>query len=76
MTIAQMFVAYAMTWWLVFFMVLPIGTPKLSDSDGVGYAGAPETRSLKKHYLAATVISALLMGGLYWMVEVSGWKIV
>lgn len=75
MTIAQFIVAFAMIWWLVFFMVLPFGTKKEDGRDGVSYPAAPKIIAFKRKYVITTAISALCMVGFWWLIEESGWAL-
>ena len=65
-------VVYVMTWWLVFFMALPIGVkPPHEEGDEAesGHeAGAPVRPHLLKKVLAATVISGVITAIIYWVI--------
>ena len=72
MTWTSGIVGYVMTWWLVFFMALPIGV-KPPHEEGekaeIGHeAGAPVRPHLFKKVLAATLISGLITGLIYWVI--------
>ncbi len=59
MTIAQFIVAYSVCWWLVLFMLLPIGANPPAEP-GPGHApSAPAKPMLKKKCLWATAIALL-----------------
>ena len=65
-------VVYVMTWWLVFFMALPIGVKpphEVGDEAESGHeAGAPVRPHLLKKVLAATVISGVITALIYWVI--------
>jgi predicted secreted protein len=60
---------YLVVWWLCLFIVLPIGV-KTQDEDEstiLGTVGsAPARPMLVRKALAATVLSALIVGALVW----------
>ncbi|NKB21979.1 MAG: DUF1467 family protein [Alphaproteobacteria bacterium] len=65
-------VVYVMTWWLVFFMALPIGVKPPHEEGGeaeIGHeVGAPVRPNLFKKALAATVIAGVITGVIYWVI--------
>ena len=75
MTIAQFIVAYAMAWWLIFFMVLPFGTTPEEEQNGMNYAAAPKQTNLKRKYWITTGITTALMAFFWWVIEYSEWDI-
>lgn len=75
MTIAQFIVAFAMTWWLVFFMVLPFGTQPEENHDGVAYKAAPKHASMRGKYILTTVLALLVDAALWWVIMESGWAL-
>lgn len=65
MSITAAFVLYSMLWFLVLFVLLPIGQKSQADAGEVvpgTPAGAPHEPQLKKKALWTTVISAILWG--------------
>lgn len=66
-------VVYVMLWWLVFFMTLPIGVHpphELGEAADPGHeSGAPVRHHLLWKALAATVISGVLWGVAYWIID-------
>ena len=60
-------VVYVLLWWLVFFMVLPIGvqSPEPSNVEKGHASGAPIRPLLLKKVASATVIAGLLWLGVY-----------
>ena len=65
-------VVYVIAWWMVFFMLLPLGVRpphELGETAAPGHeAGAPVSTHLWKKALAATVIAAVLSGLVFWAV--------
>jgi predicted secreted protein len=60
---------YFVVWWLCLFVVLPIGvkTQDEEESTILGTIGsAPARPMLVRKALAATVLSAVIVGGLAW----------
>lgn len=69
MSITASLAIYIIIWWLVLFMVLPVGAGRKIGDEGVakGYdAGAPAKPMMWRKLLATTVISAVLLGLFYW----------
>jgi Predicted secreted protein len=69
MSIVQVIVAFAVTWWVVLFAVLPFGVRTHHDagidtSDGVE-PGSPIKTHLGKKLIATTLITILLVGIFY-----------
>jgi predicted secreted protein len=64
---------YFVTWWVVLFAVLPLGTKPVTEADAKsGWRGAPEHPQLLRKALITTVVSAVIWGGIYLLVT-SGW---
>ena len=72
MGIATALLVYVIAWWLVFFMMLPIGVKTHEEAGEEVEAGhatsAPVNPNLKKKALAATLIAAVIWGIFYWVV--------
>jgi len=68
-------VVYVVLWWLAFFMVLPIGIRRSSDSETgrdseIGNdPGAPANPRLGRRALATTGVATLLFALVYWAFE-------
>lgn len=71
MDIASAIVVYVLLWWLMFFMALPFGVrvPEESEVEKGHASSAPRQPHLLRKALAATVIAAVLWGGVYLLVE-------
>jgi predicted secreted protein len=54
-------IVYFLTWWLVFFMLLPIGIVKEDNHQTGHMGGAPKTPKIKQKALACTILSAFLL---------------
>lgn len=68
MSLPIAFGLYFICWWLVFFVMLPIGVVTHADTDTVepGHAdSAPVAPQLVRKALAATVLSAILFAIVY-----------
>jgi predicted secreted protein len=64
---------YVVIWWLVFFMSLPFGVHPPhevgSEAEPGQDPGAPVRHHLGLKVLASTLISAVLWGVVYWIIE-------
>jgi predicted secreted protein len=59
---------YFVTWWVVLFAVLPLGTNPVAEADSSsGWRGAPEHPRLLRKALITTVVSAVLWVGFYFL---------
>ena len=57
--------SYVIVWWIVLFMVLPIGIKSTPDSLGRGQmAGAPEKPMMLKKIVWTSIIAAVLTAGI------------
>ncbi len=65
-------ITFIITWWMVFFMVLPWGVRR-SDAPEPGHeSGAPENPRLWMKVGVTTGI-AIVITGVIWFVAASGW---
>lgn len=64
MNILSLVVVFTIIWWLVLFMVLPVGL-----NSGVNSSGAPVKPKLKKKLLITTMIAAGFSLLIYLLVE-------
>jgi predicted secreted protein len=73
MTWTSGIVVFVIAWWLVFFMLLPIGVRpphEVGEQAEPGHeAGAPVRTHLWKKALAATLIAAILCGFAFWVIS-------
>jgi predicted secreted protein len=64
---------YLILWWLVFFMVLPLGARSLHEADETGAPGidrgAPVSHNLGMKALVAAAIAAVLWLGVAWAIS-------
>ncbi|MBU0723564.1 MAG: DUF1467 family protein [Alphaproteobacteria bacterium] len=62
-------VVFVIVWWLVFFMMLPVGV-KIPDQPGEGHAtSAPEKPMLLKKALITTAIAAVLTAAAFLVIQ-------
>jgi predicted secreted protein len=69
-----MFAIYIVVWWVVLFVVLPLGTSSETHeppTDGSQW-GAPKTPNLKRKFLTTTWVAILLWAFVMWLVYI-GW---
>jgi len=60
---------YFLIWWTMLFTVLPLGIRRHGE-EGRGFdAGAPEKPDLKRKLILNTLVSALILGIIYVLVE-------
>ncbi len=52
-------ITYAVMWWLVLFMVLPIGVEVPETRDKIEYSAAPLKANMKRKLLLATVLAII-----------------
>jgi len=62
-------VAYVIIWWLVFFLTLPIGVHREEAPDAGHDPGAPVRPRLGRKALITTLLTSLVVLGLYWLAE-------
>ena len=56
---------YVSLWWVVIFMVLPLGVRQDRNPPKGGAPGAPQKSDIKKKLFWTTVLTTLLWGALY-----------
>lgn len=73
MNITAGIVVYVVAWWMVFFMMLPIGVEAQNEGDGDVVAGtppsAPKNPNLLKKALYASIAAAIILALVYWAIE-------
>lgn len=52
-------ITYAVMWWLVLFMVLPLGVSVPEARDKIEYAAAPEKANMKRKLLLTSVLAII-----------------
>lgn len=62
-------VVFVVTWWLFFFMALPIGVRPPADPEPGTVPSAPDRPYLLWKAIAATVLAAIVTFGLHWAVS-------
>ena len=62
---------YLVIWWLIFFMLLPVGVHAQGEDGGEVVPGTPESAPRKPHIgkkmLAATLAAGAVWGLVYWL---------
>ena len=69
-----MFAIYIVVWWVVLFVVLPLGMASENQeppTDGTQW-GAPTTPNLKRKFITTTWVAFLLWAFVMWLVYI-GW---
>jgi predicted secreted protein len=72
MSISGSIAVFVIIWWLVFFMVLPIGSREVVDQSDVSTgqdAGAPKKTRLLFKTMISTIISIAVFALFYWLVD-------
>ena len=62
-------VVFILIWWMVFFCLLPLGIKNEPVAKGGAMPGAPIDPGLKKKVIMATVITAVLWVGAYFLIR-------
>lgn len=71
MATITVFAFYFILWWLVFFTVLPIGVRTQGEDDDVTLgtvSSAPSKPMILRKMLITTIVSAVILGLIYWVV--------
>ena len=69
MDITSAIVVYVLLWWWMFFMMLPIGVRRCETVETGHEPGAPEKPYLWKKAVAATILAAVLLVVVHWVIE-------
>ena len=72
MTLTGSIAVFVIIWWLIFFMVLPIGSREVVDQADVAQgqdAGSPKRPRLLFKALMATLVSIVVFALFYWLVS-------
>lgn len=75
MQIGSAIAIYFITWWVTFFIILPIGgrrRPTAEEHVAGTDSGAPAQTLLWRKVLVTTVVSAAIFAGLRWLLVDSG----
>ncbi|MEE8295545.1 MAG: DUF1467 family protein [Sphingomonadales bacterium] len=63
---------YVLTWWMIWFMILPIGV-KTQEEKGEGIPGTPKSAPVNplilKKMAATSVVAALVWGVIFYLIE-------
>jgi len=63
---------YLLTWWMIWFMILPIGV-KTQEEKGEDIPGTPKSAPVNplilKKMAATSVVAALVWGVIYYLIE-------
>ena len=72
MSVTGSIAVFVIIWWLVFFMVLPIGSREVVDQSDVTMgqdAGAPKRTRLLFKSMISTLISFAVFALFYWLID-------
>jgi predicted secreted protein len=72
MSVTGSIAVFVIIWWLVFFMVLPIGSREVVDQSDVTMgqdAGAPKRTRLLFKSMISTLISVAVFALFYWLID-------
>lgn len=72
MSITGSIAVFVIIWWLVFFMVLPIGSREVIEQDDVSMgqdAGAPKRTRLLFKTMMTTLVSIAVFALFYWLID-------
>jgi predicted secreted protein len=68
MTSFEYIMIYTLTWWMMLFILLPVGA-KPAEEGGVAYASAPKQSYLKRKLLGATLLAIPMTLMVSWVIE-------
>lgn len=68
MNVVTGIVVYAMLWWIIFFMALPINI-KVSKTEKGHASSAPINPALKKKIVYTSLVTIVVWGLVYWGLE-------
>lgn len=63
---------YILSWWLAFFLLLPIGNRPPENPESGHSQGAPEKTYLTQKFIGATVLAIFMTWGFFELMQ-SGW---
>ena len=72
MSLTGSIAVFIIIWWLIFFMVLPIGSREIVDQHDVSLgqdAGSPKRPRLLFKMLIATLVSIVVFAVFYWLID-------
>lgn len=75
MTFVTILAFYFILWWLTFFAILPVGVKTQDEYDDVTLgtvSSAPKRPMLLRKVIATTIVAAVILGFVYWMIVVVG----
>jgi predicted secreted protein len=70
MTILTAIFIYFLIWWVMIFTVLPMGIERAGEENQGHDAGAPKNADLKKKLILNSIVSAVILGSIWGLVEV------
>lgn len=72
MGVTTSILVYVLTWWMIWFMVLPIGV-KTQDEQGETIQGTSKSAPVKplilKKMAATSIVAALVWGVIFYLIE-------
>ena len=72
MNIASFIVVYVIAWWLIFFMLLPIGVQREENPETGHDIGAPKRPMLIRKALICTVLAGIVLLGYWYLADIVG----
>ena len=69
MGIGNAFFIYLLVWWVMLFTILPLGVVRNTDAGKGHDAGAPADPMLKKKIIINSIVSAVIVGVLWILVD-------
>jgi len=71
MSLLAAFFTYLIIWWTALFAVLPWGNRQPSEHETGMAPGAPSNPNIKKKLIATTILSFVLLGIAYALIEIN-----
>lgn len=75
MSVVTVLAFYFILWWLTFFAVLPFGVKTQAENGDITLgtvSSAPSHPMIMRKVIATTIVSALILAAIYWVVVVWG----
>jgi predicted secreted protein len=66
MSIIEIIVVFFTAWWIIFLIVLPIGSAPSQKPEKGHDPGAPDKTHLLKKFIGTTLLTTIATAGFYW----------